>query len=151
MTNYWLMKTEPAMYSIDTLQRDGKTQWDGVRNYQARNNMKNMAIGDMVLFYHSITDPGVYGIARVCALAHPDTSQFDPNDEHFDPKNNPEKPMWWCVDVEFVEKLKRPVSLETLKSDPRLEGMVVRTRGSRLSVQPVSKVHFEYIRTLGNS
>lgn len=148
MANYWLMKTEPAMYSIDHLEREGKTQWDGVRNYQARNNMMKMEVGDLVLFYHSVTDMGIYGIARVCAPAHPDTSQFDPADEHYDPKSKPEKPMWHCVDVEFVEKLERPVLLTELKSDPRLEGMVARTRGSRLSVQPVSREHFEYIRNV---
>ena len=146
--NYWLMKTEPAMFSIDHLQREGKTQWDGVRNYQARNHMMNMKVGDLVLFYHSVTDTGVYGIARVCAVAHPDTSQFDPADEHYDPKSPLEKPRWWCVDVEFVEKFDKPVSLERLKSDPNLDGMVVRQRGSRLSVQPVSREHFEYIRNI---
>lgn len=148
--SYWLMKTEPAMYSIDHLKREGKTQWDGVRNYQARNNMMKMKVGDLVLFYHSVTDPGIYGIARVCAVAHPDTSQFDPNDEHYDPKSSRENPMWWCVDVEFVEAFERPILLDKLKSDPRLEGMVVRQRGSRLSVQPVSEEHFNYI-TLTNA
>lgn len=143
--NYWLVKTEPAMFSIDHLQREGKTQWDGVRNYQARNHMMNMKVGDLVLFYHSVTDTGVYGVARVCAVAHPDTSQFDPADEHYDPKSPREKPRWWCVDVEFVEKFDKPVSLEQIKSDPKLEGMVVRQRGSRLSVQPVSREHFDYI------
>lgn len=146
MTNYWLMKTEPAMFSIDTLEREGTTQWDGVRNYQARNFMMNeMEIGDMVLLYHSVTDKGIYGLARVSAEAHPDTTQFDSADEHYDPKSTREKPIWYCVDVEFVEKFENPVSLETLKSDPRLEGMAVCSRGSRLSIQPVTKEHFEYI------
>lgn len=146
MTNYWLLKTEPEMYSIDTLQKEGVTQWDGVRNYQARNYMINeMEIGDMVLIYHSVTDKGIYGIARVCADAHPDTTQFVPTDEHFDPKATIDKPIWYCVDVEFVEKFDKPVSLERLKGDPQLEGMVATSRGSRLSVQPVSRAHFEYI------
>lgn len=148
MKNYWLMKTEPAMYSIDHLKQEGKTQWDGVRNYQARNNMMGMKIGDLVLFYHSVTNPGIYGIARVCAAAHPDSTQFDLANEHYDPKSKPEKPIWHCVDVEFVEIFKRPVLLMELKSDPRLEGMVARTRGSRLSVQPVTEEHFQYIRNV---
>ena len=143
---YWLMKTEPGAYSIDDLKRKGVDSWDGVRNYQARNFMQHMRVGDGVLFYHSSAHPtGVYGLATVAALAHPDQSQFDKNNTHFDPKATQEKPIWYCVDVRFVKKCARPVSLEEIKRDKALEGMLVRAPGSRLSVQPVSQKHFEHI------
>jgi predicted RNA-binding protein with PUA-like domain len=107
---YWLIKSEMDCYSIDDLKRDKKTSWTGVRNYQARNFMMNMNTGDVVFFYHSngsIKSPtGIYGIAKVSSLAHPDQSQFDKKDEHFDPKSKQEKPIWYCVDVGFVKKFK---------------------------------------------
>lgn len=145
--NYWLMKSEGDCYSIDDLKRDGKTPWSGVRSYQARNfMMRDMKVGDLVLFYHSNSKPsGVYGIGKVTSAAHPDETQFDKKDEHFDPKATKEKPIWYCVDVAFVEKFKNPVSLDALKFDPKLEGMLVRAKGSRLSVQPVSEKHFRHI------
>ncbi len=150
---YWLIKSEGDCYSIDHLKKDKRTAWEGIRNYQARNfMMRDMEVGDLLLFYHSITVPtGVYGVARVVSKAHPDQSQFDKKDMHFDPKATQSKPIWFCVDVAFSEKFKQPVSLEVIKKDPKLEGMVVRAKGSRLSVQPVSPEHFKYIQKLGNS
>src|SRR4051812_22474266 len=108
-SQFWLMKTEPGSYSIDDLKRDKKTYWSGVRNYQARNFMRDhMKIGDLVLYYHSNAEPpGVAGIARVCAEAHPDFSAWDPEDKHFDPRSSQEKPLWMMVDIEFVEKFPR--------------------------------------------
>ncbi len=143
---YWLMKTEPSAFSIDDLQRKKVETWDGVRNFQARNFMIEMEEGDGILFYHSSTKPnGVYGLAKVAKKAHPDLSQFDSKGHYFDPKATKEKPIWHCVDVEFVQKFREPVTLEQIKADAKLEGMRVRAIGSRLSVQPVSRDHFDYI------
>jgi predicted RNA-binding protein with PUA-like domain len=144
---YWLFKSEGDCYSIDDLKRDKKTSWSGVRNYQARNFMtQDMSVGDLVLFYHSSSNPtGVYGVAKVVSQAHVDETQYDSKDDHFDPKATKERPMWRCVDIAFVEKLENPVALETIKNSSELEGMVVRERGSRLSIQPVSERHFKYI------
>lgn len=144
---YWLMKTEPSSFSIDDLQQRGTTSWDGVRNYQARNLMRDeMKVGDLVLIYHSNAKPtGVAGLARVCKPAHPDFTALDPNDHHYDPKATKENPIWMMVDVEFVEKFPRLVSLDALKANPKLEGMMVTRRGMRLSVQPVDKPHFDEV------
>ena len=150
--SYWLMKTEPEVYSIDVLAAKGRGSWDGVRNYQARNHMRAMKSGDLVLFYHSSTEPpGVAGIARVCREAYPDPTQFDPEDHHYDAKSNRDAPRWDMVDVELVEKLPRYVPLETLKSDAGLAGMLVAKRGMRLSVQPVSREHFRRVLALGKA
>jgi predicted RNA-binding protein with PUA-like domain len=144
--HYWLLKSEPTSYSIDDLKRDKKIAWEGVRNYQARNFMQAIEKGDLVLFYHSGNDEkGVVGVAKVAAAAHPDETQFAKADYHYDPKSKREKPIWYCVDVSFVKKFKRPVLLGAIKSDPELSGIMVAARGSRLSVQPVSPKHFEYI------
>ncbi len=147
---YWLMKSEPTTYSIDDLKHDQKTSWEGVRNYQARNFMRDqMKVGDLVLFYHSNAEPpGVAGIARVCASAHPDTAAWNPKSKYFDPKASPENPIWVMVDIEFVEKFSRLVSLEELKKTKGLESMRVIQKGSRLSVQPVEKGEFERVRKL---
>lgn len=147
------MKSEAECYSIDDLARAGVTSWEGVRNYQARNFMMNeMQIGDQVLFYHSngtTSQPsGVYGIARIATPAHPDHGQFFVNDEHYDPKSTREKPIWYCVDVEYVSKFDNPVPLKVIKNDPELSGIPVAQTGSRLSIQPVSESHFEHIITL---
>ncbi len=152
--NYWLIKSEADCYSIDHFKKDRKTAWTGIRNYQARNFMRDdMKIGDLALFYHSNGTPsapsGVYGIARVVSAPHPDMTQFDSKDEHYDPVSPKENPRWMCVDMAFVKMLKKPVSLEQIKFDPKLEGMVVRQKGSRLSIQPVSEKHFSYIVQLG--
>lgn len=145
--NYWLIKSEGDCYSIDDFKKDKRTAWTGIRNYQARNFMRDrMKVGDLVLFYHSSDEPtGVYGVARVASAPHADATALDPKDDHYDPKSTKEKPIWECVDMEFVEKFDKPVSLNEIKRDPKLEGMPVRERGSRLSIQPVSKAHFSHI------
>lgn len=146
-TRYWLMKSEPDVYSIDDLSKDKTTWWGGVRNYQARNFMtKEMQLGDQVLFYHSNANPiGVAGLAEVCALAAPDATQFDKKSEYYDPKASPEKPIWFCVQVKFKKKFSQVVSLEDIKNDPRLKDMLVIKKGQRLSIQPVEKSHYEII------
>lgn len=148
--NYWIVKTEPEAYSIDDLARDKKTPWEGVRNYQARNFLRAMEVGDGVLIYHSSTaHKGVYGIGRVQKAAYPDPSQFDNNNHYFDPKATKEKPLWYCPDIAYVEHCNKPVSLAIIKSDPALEGIQLREPGLRLSVMPVTKKHFTYIQRLG--
>lgn len=145
--NYWLVKSEGNCYSIDDLKKDTKTSWTGVRNYQARNFMRDsMKVGDGVLFYHSNANPiGVYGVAKVVSTPHADETQFDINDDHYDPKAKKEQPTWICVDIGFVQKFAEPISLTEMKLAPQLEGMMALAVGSRLSVQPVSKKQFEYI------
>ena len=149
--NYWLIKSEGSCYSIDDLKRDRKTAWTGIRNYQARNFMRDeMRVGDLVLFYHSLgktagEPSGIYGIAKVASKPHPDMTQFDKKDMHYDPKAKEETPIWACVDVAFVKKFKAPVTLGDIKRDRALEGMEVRRAGSRLSVMPVSEKHFKHI------
>jgi len=144
---YWLMKSEPGTYSIEDLKRDGKTCWDGVRNYQARNLMRDeMRVGDGVLFYHSREKPmGVYGIAEIVREAYPDDSAFDPQDKHYDPKSDPANPTWMMVDIGYVGMLETPVTLDMLKQTPGLEKMMVIQRGSRLSVQPVTKKEWDIV------
>ena len=143
---HWLMKSEPGEYSIDDLERDGVTHWDGVRNYQARNLMRDeMEGGDRVLFYPSnAKPPAVVGIAEVAREAYPDHTQFDPDDPHFDPKSDHDDPTWLMVDVKFVAKLPREVGLPELRTYPELAAMVLLNR-SRLSVQPVARDQFEFI------
>jgi predicted RNA-binding protein with PUA-like domain len=148
----WLMKSEPEVYSIDDLERDQRQSWDGVRNYQARNFMRDMSVGDLAIFYHSSTrPPGAAGVCRVCREAYPDHTQFDENGEYYDPKSDEQSPRWWMVDVEFVEKFPELVSLQTMKDDPKLEGMKVTQKGSRLSVQPVEKQHFKRVLELAGA
>ncbi len=147
--NYWLMKSEPGVYSIDDLERDGEACWEGVRNYLARNNMMDMTLGDLVLFYHSnAKPPGVAGVARVCRVAYPDHYAWNKKSKYYDEKSTKEKPRWFMVDVEFVEKLANFVTLDVLKSAKGLEEMVV-TRQGRLSVQPVRKKEFDVVMQLG--
>lgn len=147
---YWLMKSEPDVFSIDNLKKDKTTMWEGVRNYQARNSMKEMQVGDGVLFYHSSTEPpGVAGIAKVSKVAGPDASQFDKKSEYFDPKATKEKPIWFCVQLEYAETFKNFVSLAELRENKSLADMVVLQKGSRLSVQPVDKKHFDIVKKLG--
>lgn len=144
------MKSEGDCYSIDDLKRDKKTSWSGVRNYQARNFMRdNMQVGDLVLFYHSGgSSIGIYGIAKVCTKSHPDETQFEKDGEYYDPKATRENPRWWCVDVCFIRKFKEPVTLAYIKLDPKLQSMRVVQQGSRLSIQSVSEKHFNYIDKL---
>lgn len=148
--NYWLIKSEGECYSIDDLKRDRKTAWTGIRNYLARNFMRDdMNPGDLVLFYHSLgatgAPSGVYGVAKVASKPHPDETQFDKKDTHYEPKSKDGVPIWACVDMAYVKKFKEPVTLAEIKQDPKLAGMAVRERGSRLSVMPVSEKHFKYI------
>lgn len=145
---YWLVKSEPGTYSIDDLERDGRAEWDGVRNYQARNTMRDeMAIGDLVLFYHSnAKPPGVAGVARVCSDAYDDPTQFDRKSPYFDPKSTKDAPRWQLVDVEHVETFDEVLGLDVLKAHAdELDGLMVIKRGIRFSVQPVQKPHFRRI------
>ena len=142
---YWLLKSETGSYEIDDLKREKKTFWTGVRNYQARNFLKDMKKGDLCLYYHSGKDTGVYGVAKVITAAVPDATQFDKKSHYFEPKATKEKPMWFSPEVQFVQKFKTYVPLGAIKADPHLKGIVVAQQGSRLSVQPVSEKHFNYI------
>lgn len=147
---YWLMKSEPSCYSIDDLKRDNRTMWDGTRNYQVRNMMRDqIKKGDRVLFYHSNTDEiGVVGEMEVVKEAYPDPTQFDPKSDHPDPKSDPKNPRWLCVDVRFVKKFARTVTLSEMKQEKSLGKMQVLRRGNRLSVTPVTKIEYEYIIAL---
>ncbi|MCS6858391.1 MAG: EVE domain-containing protein, partial [Sandaracinaceae bacterium] len=148
---YWLMKSEPSLYSIDDLERDRTTMWEGVRNHQAKAFLAEMQVGDLALFYHSNTDPpGVAGICEIVRTAYPDPTQFDPKSRYFDPQSRPEKPRWLCVDVRFVERFKHFVSLEELRKEKALEGMLILRKGNRLSVTPVDPIHFAHIQKMGD-
>lgn len=148
---WWLMKSEPDVYSIDDLARDGRTAWTGVRNFQARNFMRDaMRVGDGVLFYHSNAEPsGVAGVGRVASAPYADPTQFDRKSGIFEPRATREKPVWVLVDVAFAEKLPRLVSLAELRAHPELAGLLVLRRGSRLSIQPVEPAHAARILQLG--
>ncbi len=148
--NYWLMKSEPDAYSIDDLERDGREMWDGIRNYQARNMMRDdMAIGDEVFFYHSnCKEPGIVGIARVVSEPYPDPTQFDSKSKYYDPKSNPDDPRWCLVDVEFIRKTDRNITLSDIKAAKGLDGLILTRKGNRLSIMPVSKKHWNKILTL---
>ncbi|MFO0943616.1 MAG: EVE domain-containing protein [Pirellulales bacterium] len=147
------MKSEPDVFSIDDLKaaKNQTTYWDGVRNYQARNYMRDlMRVGDLVLFYHSNADPpAVAGIAEVAKLAYPDHTAFDPKDPHYDPKSKEESPTWYMVEVRFVEKFAQPIELSVLRQVSALEKMVLLQKGSRLSVQPVRTEEFNCVVELG--
>lgn len=149
---YWLVKSEPDEFGIDDLAaQPGKTEhWDGVRNYQARNFMRDdMKKGDQVFFYHSnCATPGIVGIARVVREAYPDHTAFDPDDKHFDPKSDPGQPRWYMVDLKLVRKLKRTISLAELKQRDDLDGFALVRRGNRLSVMPVAAEHWNTILKL---
>ncbi len=147
---YWLMKSEPNEYSIEDLEKDGTEPWDGIRNYQARNLMRDdMNIGDNVLFYHSSCKvPAVVGLAKVASEAYPDPTQFDPNNKHYDAKSKEEDPRWLLVDVAFVRKTKRPITLSELKEHPALADFRLNKRGNRLSIFPVDKKHWDVVLSL---
>jgi len=151
MVAYWLMKSEPHVYPWEQLVDDGYTHWDGVRNYQARNIMRDdMKIGDIVLFYHSNTKPPhIAGIARVCKEGYPDFTAQDSSSKYFDPKATPENPRWVMVDIEAIEPMSDIVTLPDMRGNPALEGMTLLAKGSRLSVQPVSAEHFAIVRRMG--
>ena len=150
--NYWLMKSEPDVYGINDLKNAaGKTDtWDGVRNYQVRNMMRdNMKKGDLAFFYHSnCKNPGIAGIMKINRAGYPDYTAFDPKEKYFDPKSDPDNPRWYMVDVRFVRKLKRVVTLTELKEQPDLADLPLVRRGNRLSVMPVSKQQWDYILSL---
>ncbi len=144
---YWLIKSEPESYGIDHLKADKKTMWNGVRNFQARNFMRDdMQVGDPVLFYHSSCPvPGVYGIAKVASESYPDPTQFDPKSRYYEPRATKEKPVWYLVDIAFVSKLKYPVPLSDIRQNPKLRSMLILAPRYRLSITPVSSGHFEEI------
>lgn len=145
---YWLFKSEPHAYGFDQLRADGMTPWTGVRNWQARGNMKAMEVGDLGFFYHSsIAQPCAVGICRVVKAAYPDFTQFDPQSEYYDATSHQERPKWYMVDVEYVEPLAHPVTLARMRAEPRLEGMVLLRRG-RLSVQPVNEREWKIVLEL---
>jgi len=145
---YWLMKSEPDVYSIDDLERDGSTSWEGIRNYKARNNMMDMSVGDEVLFYHSnAKPPGVVGLARVSKETYPDPFAFDKRSRYFDAKSKREDPRWFMVDVEFVSKAETPLGLPDIKDDSQLADMEL-VRYGRLSVQSVRKKEFDRVKKL---
>ena len=149
---YWLMKSEPDAFSIDALQEVGTEPWTGVRNYQARNFMRNgMKPGDGVLFYHSnCKPPGIVGVATVASEAYPDSTQFDPDSDYFDPKATREEPRWHMVDVAFERKLTRTITLDEIKQHAEQLGeeFALIRRGNRLSVMPVSAAQFKYLLAL---
>ena len=146
---YWLFKSEPETFGIDALRacRNSTEHWDGVRNYQARNMLRDeVKKGDQVLFYHSnCTPPGIVGIATVVKDGYPDFTAWDPRSDHFDPKTNPDKPQWYMVDVKFTEKFPRMLSLEELKTNPSLHNMQILRRGNRLSITPVTNAEWKSI------
>lgn len=138
--NYWLMKSEPSVYGIDDLKRDHQSLWDGVRNYQARNFMRSMQVGDRVFFYHSnTTPPGIVGLMQVVQANLADPTQFDPQSEYYDPKSTPDSPRWQTVQVEFEKKFTQILSLEMLRQQFTPEELSVVRQGNRLSVMPVER------------
>ena len=146
---YWLMKTEPDAFSLQDLQRRGQEPWDGIRNYQARNFLRSMQIGDGVFIYHSrVPVPGIVGTAEVVSTAHPDPTQFDPRHVHFDPASRGDDPRWSLVDVAYVRTLGRTIALDELKGRPELADFALVRRGNRLSVLPVSAAQWDFIMGL---
>lgn len=150
--NYWLMKSEPDVYSINDLQRDKVEHWDGIRNYEARNFMRDkMRKGDRAFFYHSnCAEPGIAGIMSIHREAYPDHTAFDPDSKYHDPKSSQKQPRWCMVDVKFVRKFKNVVTLKELKQHEALADMRLLQRGSRLSIMPVTKKQWDYIIGLEN-
>jgi predicted RNA-binding protein with PUA-like domain len=149
---HWLMKNELTNYSIANLAHDTRTCWEGVRNYQARNFMRDaMTVGDLAIFYSSNADPsGAAGVMRIAKAAYPDDTQFDRRSKYFDPKATQVSPRWWMVDVEFVETFPTFVSLATMRDIKACHDMLILQKGSRLSITPITEEHFEAITTLGN-
>ena len=148
---YWLMKSEPVEYSIRDLKESpgGIDSWDGVRNYQARNFLRDeMQVGDRVLFYHSGKNPAVVGTARLTRSGYPDLTARDPDNKHYDPKSTPEVPIWFMVDIQFESEFLRPIPLSELRTIPELGEMMLLRRGMRLSIQPVTREQFDTIVSL---
>ncbi|HQF42770.1 MAG TPA: EVE domain-containing protein [Ignavibacteriaceae bacterium] len=150
---YWIVKSEPNVFSFDDLKKskNQSTFWDGVRNYQARNFLRDeMKKGDQVLFYHSNADPlAVMGVCEVIKEGYPDHTQFDPDNHHYDIKADPKNPIWFMVDIKFKKEFRTPVTLEEIKSNPKLKKMRLVARGNRLSVMPITKDEFEEIKKMG--
>ena len=147
---YWLMKSEPESYGIDHLARDRRTRWEGVRNYRARNFMRDdMRVGDGVLFYHSSAEPpGIAGLARVCSEPYPDPTQFDAKSQYYDADSQREEPRWQLVDIEFVSRFPELLPLPFLREQKALAGMALLQRGQRLSVQPVKPAEWRHVLKL---
>lgn len=143
--NYWLMKSEPDAYSIDDLKRDKREPWDGIRNYQARNMMRDdMKVGDLAFFYHSnCKEPGIVGVMKVASEPYPDPTQFDKKSKYFDPKSNKDDPRWCLVDVAYKRKLKRTITLAEIKAAKGLDGLMLTRKGNRLSIMPIEKKHWD--------
>ena len=152
MKKYWLMKSEPSNYSIHDLQKEKKSLWDGVRNYQARNfMMKEMQKGDLVLFYHSLANPpGIAGLAEISSKAKPDPTAIDPKSKYYDPKASPKNPRWYCVEVRFKKVFKNFISIDKLRAEQKLKSMLVLKKGQRLSIMPVQKKEFDHIIKLSH-
>lgn len=152
--NYWLLKSEPGSYSIDHLaqEKNQTTSWDGVRNYQARNFMRDdMKIGDECFFYHSnCKQIGIVGTAKVVKLAHPDFTALDPEDHHYDPKASKDNPRWCMVDIRLQKKFKQIIELNELKQNPKLKDMMILRKGNRLSITPVSPKEWQAILKMGS-
>jgi len=148
--NYWLMKSEPTEFSIDDLENVDCEPWDGVRNYQVRNMLRDaMQIGDLAFFYHSnCKEKGIVGIMEIVTTGYPDSCAWDPKDKHYDPRSTEEKPLWYRVDVKFVKKFSQLISLSTLKVHPDLSELPLVKRGSRLSIMPISEQQWKTILTL---
>ena len=153
MVNCWLMKSELDVYPYAQLVADGSTHWDGVRNYQARNMMRDaMKVGDFVLFYHSnCKPPHVAGVARVCKEGYPDHTSWDASSKYHDPKSTADSPRWFMVDIEPVLELPEPVSLQSVRDNPACENMLLIRRGQRLSIQPVDEGDFDTILMMGGA
>lgn len=147
--NYWLMKSEPDVFGIEHLrERPDQTEpWDGVRNYQARNMLRDqMQVGDLAFFYHSnCRPPGIVGIMEIVRAGYPDPTQFDPNSDYYDPKSDPDNPRWFLVDVKFKRQFKRMITLDELKAQPELAELAVVRKGNRLSICPVGKSEWDFI------
>lgn len=147
--SYWLMKSEPSMFGIDDLcNKASQTEhWDGVRNYQARNMMRDqMKLGDLAFFYHSNCElPGIVGIVEIVREAYPDFTAFDPDNKHYDPKSTPDKPCWMMVDVKYCRSLRRVITLKELKQYPELSDLALVRKGNRLSIMPVDKDQWNFI------
>ncbi len=152
MAKHWLIKSEPDVFSIDDLAKSKTTHWDGVRNYQARNFIRDeIKIGDKVIFYHSNAEPpAAVGICEIIKEAYPDFSAFDPEDSHYDPKSKKDSPTWFMFNVKFVKKFSRPVSITEIKANKKLQKMSLVQRGNRLSVMPITKDEFDEIVRMGN-
>ena len=153
--NYWMMKSEPNVFSIDDLRKSNQQSecWDGVRNYQARNFMRDqMRIGDKAVFYHSNGNPsGAAGTMKIVRKAYPDPTQWDQTSPYYDPKSSPDNPRWAMVDVAFLEKFRRLVPLAEIKQHPLLQDMLLTKKGNRLSIMPITKKHFDIINKMGQS